>query len=67
METEVECEWMLIIRYSYNCRILRIIDRLNINFLYPRQIINHPYNQQILQSMQDNRAIAATDTLNKSL
>ena len=59
---EVDCSWVPIIEYIYNCGILKIIDKLNINFLYPIQMINYPFNNQILESIQRKEAIAVTNT-----
>ena len=60
-EEAVECTWIPIIRYKYNCGKLKIIDCLNINFPHPSQLSNHPYNRQILESIQNSKAIVATD------
>ena len=53
------------IGYNFNCRALIIIDGLNSNFPYVTEIRNYLFNQQILESIQENKAIAATDALVK--
>ena len=60
-------EWIEIIGYFYNKKILKVINKLIIYFEPLREIQYQNLNQQMIRAIQQNIAIVVTDELNKLL
>ena len=63
LPTDIISEWILIIGYMYNVGEFKILNTLEITFLYLLNRLNYPFNEQIIESIRQKEVIAAVDAL----
>ena len=65
-EAEITVDWIDIIGIVYRNRSMKVINKLNIEVLYPQEIRNPLFNEMITELIWQNKALAVHNALVKN-